>query len=509
MGTMIGRILSVASIAAAALALSVSPASAQQSVVTLNLQSRYVTPAEAVSGLPASIAATAGPTGLRSWVVLPNNYTPTKCWPVLYLLHAAGTVNEWLDESSVYANLPAIVVIPGGGDSQYTNWWNGGRRNPEWESWFFRELMPTIGTKFPICAQRSAHAIAGSSMGGYGAMYLASQMPGYFGTAASFSGVISISDPVIEDNFATYSAVWGQPGSFYELGHDPVALLPNLAHTRLFVYVGNGEPFDSADVDTGDEAIVEQVMEKEASDFVDAARHRGVTVHFRQHAGIHDQTNWNYSLGEFLASNPFGAVKPSPASWTYLTVSRTGVAWGYQYAFSHSPAAVQTFSFRHGILHVDGSGRVALVTPTGMKISANLPFELNNGTVEKGNKPTTTPGRTQGSSRITMYVDPRVVTRRGVLTLHFEPKHSLGSGQEYEIQMLQWLGRCDVQKTVYFRPRHKLSVYGVRLTPGRSSGHPRNEWCSGHGNVDVEVAPLHHKKTTVGTVLGAIGFRAK
>jgi S-formylglutathione hydrolase FrmB len=48
--------------------------------------------------------------------------------------------------------------------------------------------------------------------GGFGALYLASQRPDYFGTAASFPGVIALTDPIIELGFSAYSDVWGPAG---------------------------------------------------------------------------------------------------------------------------------------------------------------------------------------------------------------------------------------------------------------------------------------------------------
>ncbi len=58
-----------------------------------------------------------------------------------------------------------------------------------------KTIVPMVGKRLHICSSRNDHAIAGLSMGGYGAIYLASQLPGYFGNAASFSGVLSPQSP--------------------------------------------------------------------------------------------------------------------------------------------------------------------------------------------------------------------------------------------------------------------------------------------------------------------------
>ena len=76
--------------------------------------------------------------------------------------------------------------MPEGDRGFYTNWWNDGRRgDPGWERYDLEELIPLVERRFRIRRARRWHAIAGLSMGGMGTMYLASQRPHYFGSAAS------------------------------------------------------------------------------------------------------------------------------------------------------------------------------------------------------------------------------------------------------------------------------------------------------------------------------------
>ncbi len=152
--------------------------------------------------------------------------------------------------------LGAIVVMPEGGSGWYADWWNDGERSsPGWESYELDTVIPTILASYPILPQRQYHAIAGFSMGGLGAVYLAGRLPGFFGTVASLSGFVDpgyfapITQPGMwftslaplegDDNL---DAVYGPPNGFYSQGHDPANLVANLMQTRVFESTGTGFP---------------------------------------------------------------------------------------------------------------------------------------------------------------------------------------------------------------------------------------------------------------------------
>ena len=486
-----------------------APSSAQQRVLTWNLTSRYVTSKDAIAGLTGSVAASAGPTGLRTWVVLPTDYTPSRCWPVLYLLHSSGVVREWLWAESILANLNAIVVIPGGGDSQYSNWWNNGKRSPGFENWILDELLPTVSRRLPICASRQSHAIAGASMGGFGALYLASQRPDYFGTAATFSGVNAITDPIIELGFSLYTYVWGPTGGFYAIGHDPVHLLENLRHTRLLAESGNGSPINAADTDPGNGRLIELAMIQETNDFVAAARKARAQLTFIRHAGIHTEPNFQDSLSRFIAWNPFGAVTSDPASWTFATVRTTGQAWGYRYAFASAPMQLERFSYRNHQLRVDGSGRVTLWPPNGRRITARLPFTLRGRVVRQ-----LKPGQTNGSQApatlpVALSVTPARPSRGKRLTVRFRTDRRLRTDQTYELIVRQAYGGCILDATARVRQRSEGKLVTVQISPGRGSGHPAGRWCRGGGRVELLIVPRDTTGLQIGRYIGAGRFNAR
>lgn len=199
-------------------------------------------------------AARPVPARLRADVLLPDGYDARKAYPLLYLLHGAGDgYAAWAnpaqgDVRRTLKGLPAIVVMPEGGLGFYSDWYNRGRRrDPAWTRYHLEEVLPLIQRRFRIRPGRRWHAIAGLSMGGYGTSFLATQLPGYFGTAVPMSGLGSIRRPEIVAGLSAiggvkYPALWGPSDGAYARGHDPVALARNLRFTRVILRTGNGTP---------------------------------------------------------------------------------------------------------------------------------------------------------------------------------------------------------------------------------------------------------------------------
>src|SRR5690606_26810194 len=114
-------------------------------------------------------------------VYLPPDYqSSTRDYPVLYLLHGmTGDHTDWTikGEAAQIANRairkgeapPMVIVMPDGlFDAFYINDYEGSLR---WEDFFYQEFIPEVEKRFRIKADRNTRAIAGLSMGGYGALY--------------------------------------------------------------------------------------------------------------------------------------------------------------------------------------------------------------------------------------------------------------------------------------------------------------------------------------------------
>ena len=370
----------------AGFALTASPAFGAPRLVTWkHTTSRFVRAADSpFNGVPAD--APAKPQALPVNVLLPDGFTRKRRYPVLYLMHGHGdSYWSWYSPSNgdllkTAAGFPGIVVMPEGGQGWYTDWWNGGKRgSPGWESYHLRELIPLVEKRLPIRRGRRWHAIAGLSMGGEATMYYASQLPGYFGSAAAFSPPVSIQRPEWPSGFNTqgqdYNTVFGPVDGFYATGHNPLRLVENLRWTRLFVGVGDGTPQSPHDAQNLFGQLAERDLRMHADDFVPAARAAGASVVYDKRPGVHDWPYWRQYLRDALAWGFFKPVVWHPKTWTFKTVMRHSSAWGYSIAFSSPPSAVETFSYAGGRLSASGSGRVTVRGPGRCRLVAKLPFK--------------------------------------------------------------------------------------------------------------------------------------
>ena len=162
--------------------------------------------------------------GIRKALVvyLPPSYrsSPTRRYPVLYYLHGlGGNERNWIDQGGLSRTLDslasagkpeAIVVMPDGDDGWYTTWnllidaaicrADTARREsaasycvpwPHYDDYIARDIVSHVDGRYRTRAMRGGRAIAGLSMGGYGAISLALAYPEVFSAAASHSGVLS------------------------------------------------------------------------------------------------------------------------------------------------------------------------------------------------------------------------------------------------------------------------------------------------------------------------------
>lgn len=129
-------------------------------------------------------------------IVLPPDYeTSDERYPVLYLLH--GLSQNYTSWSRLGAPFYAreigrlIVVMPDGGDSWYVNWAESaeGQKN-DWEDHIVRDVVSHVDANYRTIAQREGRAIAGLSMGGYGALTIGLRNSEMFISIGSTSGAL-------------------------------------------------------------------------------------------------------------------------------------------------------------------------------------------------------------------------------------------------------------------------------------------------------------------------------
>ena len=129
-------------------------------------------------------------------VVLPTSYAQkgkeTRYFPTLYLLHGlSGHYSNWLSKTKLIeyaAEYQMIVVTPEGNDGWYTD--SATVPADKYESYIVQELIPEVESRYRAMKLRNGRAIAGLSMGGYGALKFGVKYPDKFIFAASMSGAL-------------------------------------------------------------------------------------------------------------------------------------------------------------------------------------------------------------------------------------------------------------------------------------------------------------------------------
>ncbi|MFZ0522350.1 MAG: alpha/beta hydrolase family protein [Candidatus Acidiferrales bacterium] len=151
-------------------------------------------------------------------ILLPKEYSRGGQFPVLYLLHGLyGDDRNWETRTGLknYArNLPLLIVMPDADDSWYTN--SATVPQDKFEDFIARDLIAEIDGKYRTIRARRGRAIAGLSMGGYGAVKMALKYPKLFAFAGSLSGALNAAqnlDSLRPDFRAKLLAVFGNEGS--------------------------------------------------------------------------------------------------------------------------------------------------------------------------------------------------------------------------------------------------------------------------------------------------------
>ena len=125
--------------------------------------------------------------------ILPANIAPNQKLPVLYLLHGGGGgFRDWSNYSDVagYAERGLILVMPEGNSSYYTN--SVDRPQDRYEDYIVHDLIADVESRFPAAIGRAHRAIAGVSMGGFGAVVLALKHPDLFVFAGGLSSALDV-----------------------------------------------------------------------------------------------------------------------------------------------------------------------------------------------------------------------------------------------------------------------------------------------------------------------------
>ena len=324
---------SLRSLVVLAVAVGLVGAPAQASANPLRLRSSQAL-SPRLSELVLSTPSVAGDTHVR--VLVPRGYTSSRRrYPVLYLLHGgADDYRSWTnkgDAEHLTAGLPLIVVMPDNGPSgSYTDWYNGGAGGqPAWETYHVDQLLPWIDAHYRTIAGRDGRALAGLSMGGFGAISYAARHPDLFVAAASFSGALDTNN-VLDQASHSSRAVFG-PRASQEVrwrGHNPWDLAENLRGLDLTVRTGNGlpgGPFGGGD-------IFEQTVHAMSVAFHQRLRELGIPHVWDDYGpGGHLWPYWQRDLRETLPAimSAFASRPAPPSSFSFRAIEPSYEVYGW------------------------------------------------------------------------------------------------------------------------------------------------------------------------------------
>jgi S-formylglutathione hydrolase FrmB len=240
-------------------------------------------------------------------VILPSDYRQSRTtrYPVLYLLHGlAGHYTDWLTRTNVadYASqYRMIVVMPEGNN----NWYVDGaplktasgseRPGDKYESYILRELLPDVDKRYRTIQSRYGRAIAGLSMGGYGAIKFGLKYPSTFAFAGSMSGALAAASWT-EDDMKTVKAVYdslppvfGPTGSEVRKANDIFQIAQGLPAARVAAL-----PYFY--LDSGTEDFFFEVNHR----FADLLREKKIPHEYRELPGDHSWQYWDRQAKEVL-----------------------------------------------------------------------------------------------------------------------------------------------------------------------------------------------------------------
>jgi S-formylglutathione hydrolase FrmB len=352
-------------------------------------------------------------------VLLPENYDASGAtrYPVLYLLHGGiGSYDDWrwngvqgiVDQVSEAEGLPPfITVMPDGGHwGFYSDWYGTDKAAsqpdppPAWSKYHVGELVPWVDANFPTIASREGRAVAGLSMGGFGAMSYAARHPDVFSVAGSFSGAVHPNlDYPTGNAFLTGASLYFDQGNLRNCvwgdmvtqrvhwqDHDPTYLAENLGLTSLYIASGGGDERLPAGLVSDP---VEETCFRMSRALSDALGAEGIehTLDFYG-SGTHTWEYWLSDLRKFLPLMTAAWTDPPPSAadepFDYRSAQPRFEVWDWSFETDRDATE---FTYLDEVsedgLEVSGSGTLSVRTAPLYEPGTEYDVSFRLGTVPK------------------------------------------------------------------------------------------------------------------------------
>jgi putative tributyrin esterase len=220
-----------------------------------------------------------------------------KRFPVVYLLHGVtGHNSDWLEKTRIalYATQYDLFIVMVEGDN---GWYTDSVTAPadKYESYILKELIPDVEKRFRVSQERAGRAIAGLSMGGYGAIKFGLKYPELFGFAASMSGAFGgplSTDKELKDFGVIRDSIFrtfGPVDSPTRRANDVFKLTRDVPTERIaslpFIYLDCG---------------TEDFLFHNSRDLSGLFVERKIPHEYRQLPGTHDWQYWDMQTREIL-----------------------------------------------------------------------------------------------------------------------------------------------------------------------------------------------------------------
>jgi S-formylglutathione hydrolase FrmB len=232
-------------------------------------------------------------------VILPPGYRESRTtrYAVLYLLHGwAGHYTDWVTRTNVAdyaAQYRLIVVMPEGNDSWYVD--GAGGASDKYEGYILKELIPDVDKRYRTIQSRYGRAVAGLSMGGYGAIKYGLKYPDRFVFAASMSGAFGVTryteNEMGGSNWEPFLKTFGPVGSETRKANDVFEIARGLSPARVaslpYFYFDCGTE-DAAQHFKPNRELSEIFLEKK------------IAHEYRELPGTHSWAYWDQQVQEVL-----------------------------------------------------------------------------------------------------------------------------------------------------------------------------------------------------------------